>query len=308
MPVADAPLVTRRGEQLRRVLADGLEHPEARFGGAAHAGDERRVEQVVERGHHVDVAGDGLERLERRAAAERTERPEHPPRVVVEQLDAPVERRAERALPLRQVARASGKEREPLAEALRSALGPERPRAGRRELEREREPVQRAADARHGGGVLVRDGEPRIGRTRALRVEADRRRALDRGGRHLAGLGNRQRRHRVDALDSDAERRAARDDHLQRRYGGDEARHVGGCVEHLLEVVQHEQRRSRRRAPRPASRGRFRRGTRGHRPRARRWRGRAPGRRRGRDRRRRPARCRWRPRPRDVSCRSRRAP
>ena len=60
--VADAPLVTRRGEQLRRVLADGLEHPEARFGGAAHAGDERRVEQVVERGHHVDVAGDGLER------------------------------------------------------------------------------------------------------------------------------------------------------------------------------------------------------------------------------------------------------
>ena len=65
--------------------------------------------------------------------------------------DAPVDRRPEQALPLGQVACAARKEVEHVAEALGGALGAEHPHARRRQLEGERQAVERPADSRDRG-------------------------------------------------------------------------------------------------------------------------------------------------------------
>ena len=95
MTVAQLALLVRPREELGRVLAHGLEHAEARLARrSAGARHERGVEQILEGRGDVAASSDGLDSLERRPAAERAERAEHANRVGVEQLDAPVERRA----------------------------------------------------------------------------------------------------------------------------------------------------------------------------------------------------------------------
>ena len=106
MTVTYLTLVARRAEQLGRILAHRLEHREARLAaGAFRPRDERRVQQVVERGGNVDPGTDDrLDRVQRRSAAEGRQRGQHRPGLLVEQLHAPVDRGAKRALPLRKIA------------------------------------------------------------------------------------------------------------------------------------------------------------------------------------------------------------
>ena len=188
-------------------------------------------------------ASDGLDGIERRSTAERTESAEDPHRVGIEQLDAPVERCAQRALAFRQIACAARQQRETLAEAGGRPFRPERPHSSRSELEREWKPVESSTDARDRTGVLVGDREERIGRVHPLDVEADGRDVLDALGRVGAEVGHRQRLHSVDPLARDAQWCAARRDHAKLVGCIEQASQVDGRVEHLLEVVEDEQHR-----------------------------------------------------------------
>ena len=107
---------------------------------------EARIEERVERRRDVGVGiGGRLECLERRAAGKDREHGEHVSGRRVEQLHAPVDGRPQRALPLGEVRRRPGEERERVSEPLRRALDPEHAHARGGELDREREAVERPA-------------------------------------------------------------------------------------------------------------------------------------------------------------------
>ena len=88
----------------------------------------------------------------------------------VEQVVAPLDRRAQRPLALGQVAGAAGEQRQPLVEPLEELLGRERLDARGGELEREREVVEAAADL--GDGLVGL--EVGLDRARPREEEADR--------------------------------------------------------------------------------------------------------------------------------------
>ena len=59
--------------------------------------------------------------------------------------------------------------------------------------------------------------------------------------RQQRGIGELQRRHREDRFAIEAQDLAAGNQHFQARRGGEQLPDSGGCVHHLLEVVQQEQ-------------------------------------------------------------------
>ena len=79
----------------------------------------------------------------------------------LEQVVAPVDRVAERALPRRQIVGAAGEQVEPLLEPAEDRLRREQLDARGRELDRERQAVEAAADPGHRGRVLVGELEAR---------------------------------------------------------------------------------------------------------------------------------------------------
>ena len=154
-PVGLAPpqgvLLTRSVESLPCELADRLEHPEAllavRVGAAA---DEALVEQRRQR---VEIrVADRFGGVEGAAAAEDGEPGEQLLLVVVEQVVAPGDRRAQRRVALVGVAPAL-EQVEPLRDPLEQLLGAEELDPCRGELDREREAVEAADQLVHGGRV-----------------------------------------------------------------------------------------------------------------------------------------------------------
>ncbi len=138
------------------------------------------------------------------------------------------------------------------AEVTRSGRHPVQPRehrgrgegadAGRRELDGERHALERPADAGDIRGVLGGHVEPGIRRPRAVAEESHGRRLQDRVDRRLDGVGRHRERVDVeDLLAAHAEPRATR--HEERRAGqvGQQRHDVGRRVEHLLEVVEHDE-------------------------------------------------------------------
>ena len=115
------------------VFADGLEHEEA-------AVVPRLQEALVdERVEGVEVgAADGLRTRRSEAAREDTQPGEVSLVVLVEQLVAPLDGRAQRPLPLVEVAPARCEQRQPLLEALKQLLHRRDLDACGRELERQR--------------------------------------------------------------------------------------------------------------------------------------------------------------------------
>src|SRR5207237_3440746 len=99
-----------------------------------------------------------LRRVEGAAAREDCEPGEEALLVRAEEVVAPVERRPERLLVLGGVAAAAGEEREPVPEPRQKRHGRQelRPRGG--ELDREREPVEAAAELGDDGRVLLAQG------------------------------------------------------------------------------------------------------------------------------------------------------
>ena len=124
------------------VLADRLQHPEPIVCVAEKALVDERLERVeIGVGHLLGVA-------ERAAAGEGGEPGEGLLLGRCEQLVAPVDRRAQRALALGQVSGAAGQQRQALRQALEDLAGRERLDARGGELERERQIVEATADLR----------------------------------------------------------------------------------------------------------------------------------------------------------------
>ena len=174
-----------------------------------------------------------------------------------QQVVAPGDRRAQRPLPLRRRPRSAGEQGQPLLEPFEQDRRRERLDAGGRELDRERQAVEAPADLGHlavrrevGATARRRCTKSSIASALAQRVDGDLPLAVD------------------------VQRLAARHEHRQPRAGADRLGEAGGCVEQMLEVVEHEQQAlvaDRRRRACPSSRAPERRPSRRARdPRARR--------------------------------------
>ena len=138
-----------------RVLPDRVEHPQATAAPAAdEVLDDERLESV-----EIGVA-DRLSRLEREASPEDRELPEELLLLRLEQLVAPLDRRAQRSLPGRRVARARREQRQPPVEAREQLVGIQQRDPCRCELDRERKPVEPPADLTDGSRVVGIPGRP----------------------------------------------------------------------------------------------------------------------------------------------------
>jgi hypothetical protein len=138
---------------------------------------------------------------------------------------APLDRRAQRALARRGVARGARKERQAPVEPGKQLFRIEQREARRRELDRERKPVEPAADL----ADCLRRAERGSDRAPALDEED-------------LGVGVAKRLNRVAPLRLDMERLAARDEHFRVRRAADQRRYRRCRLDDLLEVVEeHEQ-------------------------------------------------------------------
>jgi hypothetical protein len=141
-----------------------------------------------------------------------------------EQVVAPADRRPQGPLPLRRIARTAGQQRQAPLDPLQNLLGRERSHARRRQLERERQMVEPAADLED---AVVRL-EVRAHHAGPREEEADTL-LLD------------ERRHRVLLFRGQTERLAARRDDPQVRAGREQLSEAWRRPHHLLEVVEDEQ-------------------------------------------------------------------
>ena len=196
-----------------------MREPAGRDGHQA-LGDE--LLQHLERG-----AGHRLGGVELAAAGERAQRGERVLLVAVEQVEAPVERRAQRLLALGRVARAAVEDRERIAQARRQRRRRQHAEPGRRELDRQRQVADQLADGRHRRQV---GRERRVVRSGAIGEQGD---AL------VAG----QRGDRVAPLGADAERLAAGREHRQAGMAFEQAGQQRRRPGEVLEVVGDEQQR-----------------------------------------------------------------
>ena len=125
-----------------------------------------RLEHLV--GGQPVAAADPLGGLQVEPAGEhRCPRPHQPLRFGA-QLEAPLHRRPQRPMPRQRRPVAGGQQPEPVIQPRRQLLHRQRPQPGRRQLDRQRHPVQPPADPRHQRGVVAGDHEPRPDRRRPL--------------------------------------------------------------------------------------------------------------------------------------------
>ena len=154
-----------RGQLLGGELADRVEHPEAQAAvdllgpDEALVGEERQAVDDVDAVELARRPADRLGAVELAAADEDRQPGEQAALARAEQVVAPGDRAAERLLALGQVARAGRQDAELVLEPLEDRLGREELHPGRRELDRERHPVEPGGDPRDGRRVLVRDPE-----------------------------------------------------------------------------------------------------------------------------------------------------
>ena len=238
--------LARLFEALERVLPQRLEELVARGAVGSRLGHQHRLgHQLAERVEHVE-APDGLvgdHRLRGRGVERPDERPEaveHRAFHVTQERVRPVDGGAQRLVALDGSAAAPGEEPEPLVEQRRDLGGLEAGDAGGGELDGERDAVEPAADLHHGrrvGLVDVKrrcDGRGPFGEQRG-RVRRQRRRGRRR-------LGNRERADGPQLLAVDAEPLPAGRQHAHVLAAAeDRVGEVGGDVEHMLAVVEHDQ-------------------------------------------------------------------
>ena len=183
----DLARLARRLEPLAGVLTDRLQYPEpitVAVGLQESLVDERLqlVEDVL-----AGLCADRLDVRERAASGEDGKTPEQTLLRVLEQRVAPVDRGAQRLLPLGNVARAGGEDLEGVAETLEQRLRSQEPETGGSEFESERQAVEAPADRRDRLGVLRRQLERASGHLRALDEQRDRRIRAERLGRGRIG-------------------------------------------------------------------------------------------------------------------------
>ena len=208
-----------------RVLAHGLELADP--GPAAPvvvAQQETAVEEDAELADEIPDLAHLLGRDERAAAREDGEALVQQALGRGQEPVAPVDRAPEGALPLGQVARAAAQqcEREPLQQH----LDPEQRDAGGRQLDREREMVEPAAELAHGR--RARRGRRVAGGRRPFREQHCRVVVAERGNEE-------------HVLAEHPQGRAARRQERHARRAGDELREGGSRGGHMLDVVEQQQ-------------------------------------------------------------------
>ena len=239
-----------RVEALDREGSDRLEHEESwiavRVVLRADQALLRQRCQDVEDVHGLALlAGDadGLGRVEGPAAHEHAESLEELALRLVEQVVAPGDGRPERLLARRQVARSTREERQTIAESRQDGLRAQEAKAGRRELDRQRQAVEPCRDLGDGRGVLVGDLEVRAGRDGSLDEQADRGVLRQRGNpQPLVNAGQLEGWHRKLLLATDPQDGPGGDDDLERLGPAEQLGNRGRGRQQLLEVVEHEQR------------------------------------------------------------------
>ena len=237
-------------EPLSRKLAHRHEHAEAGFDVVRDDADEA-------------VAGERVEQIQRlvlRAAADtRVAASSVHPSANTDKASASSRSWSSRSPKLhstvaRRVRWRSGRSRGPVPRASRtcssrssSAVGGEHSGASRGELDRERKPVEAAADLRDRGSVRVVQREVVANRPRAVHEETHRGKRRDLVERRpLRECRHRQRLDRVIPLSAESQQGAARGEDRDVRAFGEELIELGCRAGHLLEVVEHQQRRGRR--------------------------------------------------------------
>ncbi len=177
-----------------RVLADRLQHQEAVVADRLQKArvDERRRGRRDRRSQTSSAASSGKLPAKTESAAKSCSG------VVVEQVVAPLDRGAQRALALGGVTRAARQQRERRVEALEEPLGSEKLRTRGGELDRERESVEPAADRLDG----------RVGRE----LPPDRTGPLD---EERGRIARGERLQPVLPLARHVQRRPARDEHAE---------------------------------------------------------------------------------------------
>ncbi|HEX6583082.1 MAG TPA: hypothetical protein VF056_05720 [Thermoleophilaceae bacterium] len=200
---------------LERELLDGREHEEA----PVLAVPEQAL--IHQRLQDVELGGtDGFGRLEREAPGEHRELCKQPLFVSREELVAPLDGPAQRALALGRVMRAGRQQVEATTEALEDLPRCEHLDASGSKLERERKAVEPLCDLTHRRVRL----EAGLQLARALREQN-------------TSVIDRERRHRKLLFSGNIQAAAARGEDARVEPNND----VGGAWEQLLEIVEHEQ-------------------------------------------------------------------
>src|SRR5882672_588253 len=170
--------LARVDELLTRVLADRLEHRVPRRPASVLHHHERLVDEVCEKledglAFNSIAAADGLGCLERAATDKDGQPAKEEALAFGEEVIAPVDEPAKRLLARDGVSAAAGEEAEPVIEPFGDLGDRENSYAGGRELERQRDAVQAAADSYHVGRVLFGKRELRLKRRAPRDEQAD---------------------------------------------------------------------------------------------------------------------------------------
>jgi hypothetical protein len=243
VPQLDVTRLAGALEVLARVLADRLQHPEpVALAVRLHESlvDERL--QLVE-DRLAGVGADGLDVRECAPSGEDGHAPEHALFRLRKERVAPVDRRAQRLLPLGNVAKAGRQYLKGVVETVEQRLWRQEPESGGRELESERQAVQAPTDRCDGPGVPGRQLERASGRPRALDEQRDRRIRDERLGRARIGRrGKLERFEPVLPFGGDPQRCPARGHDPQPGAALDQAGQLRSGPHDLLEVVQEQER------------------------------------------------------------------
>jgi hypothetical protein len=148
--------------------------------------------------------------------------------VVIEELDAPADRVAQRSMTVRCIATPRGQQFETVLQASQHRRRGQELDARRGQLDRKRQAVEPIADLRHRNELELPRLKVLPHRVRPLEEHADCSRARERSEHELLFPG-------------DPQPHAARHGDLQRRALGDDCREQGRGLDDLLEVVDHEQ-------------------------------------------------------------------
>jgi len=190
----------------------------------------------------LDPSTHGLGCVQVEAAGEHPQPSEQRLLLLGQQVVAPGDRVPQRAQALGQVGGAAGEQGQPVGQARQQRLGRQDLDPGGGQLDRQRQPVEPAADLRDRRRIVVGEAEGRVGGVRPLDEERHRGDGRQDGGRrHRRRIGHGQRRHRILPFGPDAEGRAARRQDRQPGATIEERRQLGSDRHHLLQVVQQEQ-------------------------------------------------------------------
>jgi len=208
-----------------------------------------RVARGQVAGTHAPAAGlaaagaDRLGLVHAEAAGERGEPAEQHLLARRQQVVAPVHGRPQGALPAGAAPPGAGEQPQRVVQPDGDPVHRHRRDPPGGELDRQRQPVQARADRRHGGRVLLGEGERRVDRGGPLDEQPDRRELGQRVERRRRGrVGHRQQRHRPAPLAGQAENLPAGHQDVQVRAAGQERLHqVGKGCHDVLAVVQDEQ-------------------------------------------------------------------